>query len=95
MTLFPTEITPAEEGMVARFMDRLRAAPLEATPQLPGADILIIKGKLIREWDAHRKAGIPLDVMAPIELAASIVAAGLLLFWSVPSAFAWLPRLTF
>ena len=95
MTLFPADVTPAEERMVAGFMDRLRAAPLDVAPRLPGADVLTIKARLIREWDAHRKVRLPLDVMAPFELAASVAAAVLLLFWSVPSAFDWLPRLTF
>lgn len=95
MTLFPTDVTPAEEQMVAEFMGQLRASPLASGPRLPGADVLRIKARLIREWDAHRKMRLPLDIMAPIEVAASVAAAMLLLFWSVPSAFAWLPRLTF
>ena len=95
MTLLPTEMTPAQERMVAAFMDRLRAAQLEVTPRIPGTDVLLIKARLIREWDAHRKVRLPLDVMAPVEIAASAAAAILLLFWSVPAAFSWLPRLTF
>ena len=95
MTLFPMEITPAEEQMVAAFMDRLRGAPLDQAPRLPGADVLRIKARQIREWDAHRTVRLPLEVMAPFEIAAGAAAAVLLLFWSVPAAFSWLPRLTF
>ena len=95
MTLFPTEVTPAEERMVMAFMDRLRGAPLDQAPRLPGADVLRVKARLIREWDAQRKVRLPLAVMAPFEIAAGAAAAVLLLFWSVPSAFSWLPRLTF
>lgn len=95
MTRLPTEITPAEERMMTAFMGRLRGAPLDAVPHLPGADVLRIKSRLIREWEAHRKVQLPLDVMAPIEIAAGAAAAMLLLAWSVPSAFSWLPRLGF
>ena len=95
MTLFPTEVTPSEERAVAAFMERLRTAPLDQGPRLPGADILRIKARLIRDWEAHRKVRLPLEVMAPIEIAAGATAAALLLLWSVPGAFAWLPRLTF
>ncbi len=95
MTRSPMEISPAEERMVSAFMDRLRGAPLDAVPRLPGTDVLRIKSRLIREWDAHRKVQLPLEVMAPIEIAAGAAAAVLLLAWSVPSAFSWLPRLTF
>jgi type VI protein secretion system component VasF len=94
MTLFPTEVTPSEERAVAAFMERLRTAPVDQVPRLPGADILRIKARLIREWEAHRKVRLPLEVMAPIEVAAGATAAVLLLLWSVPGAFAWLPRLT-
>ena len=90
MTLFPTEVTAAEERTLAAFMDRLRVAPFDEAPRLPGADVLRIKARLIREWDAHRKVRLPIDVMAPIEIAAGAAAAVLLLAWSVPSAFSWL-----
>ena len=95
MTLFPTDVTPSEERAVAAFMEQLRAAPVDQVPRLPGADILRIKARLIGEWEAHRKVRLPLEVMAPIEIAAGATAAVLLLFWSLPGAFAWLPRLTF
>lgn len=95
MTLFPTDVTPSEERAVAAFMERLRMAPVDQVPRLPGADILQIKARLIRDWEAHRKVRLPLEVMAPIEIAAGATAALLLLFWSLPGAFAWLPRLTF
>ena len=95
MTLFPTEVTASEERAVAAFMERLRTAPLDQGPRLPGADILRIKARLIRDWEAHRKVRLPLDVMAPLEIAAGATAAVLLLLWSLPGAFAWIPRLTF
>ena len=83
----------AEERVIVAFMDRLRIAPLQVSPQLPGADVLWLKARLIRQWEAQRKVRRPIDVMEPVELAAGLMAAGFLLFWSVPSAFEWIPRL--
>jgi len=84
-----------EDPIVAAFMDRLRTAPLDVLPRMPGADVLWLKARLIRQWDAQRKVRRPLDVMEPLELAAGVMAAGLLLAWSLPSAFDWIPRLIF
>ena len=95
MTDSRTDVTAVEERVVAAFMDRLRAAPLPVLPQMPGADVLWLKARLIRQWDAQRKVRKPIELMEPVELAAGIMAAGLLLAWSVPSAFEWIPRLIF
>ena len=95
MTDSRTDLTGVEERVVAAFMDRLRTAPLPVSPRIPGADVLWLKARLIRQWDAQRKVRRPIDVMEPIELAAGVMAAGLLLAWSVPSAFEWIPRLIF
>jgi hypothetical protein len=74
-------------------MQQLRAAPADASMRVPGPDILWLKAQLIQRWDAQRRVQMPIDVMEPFEIAASLVAAMLLLAWSVPSAFEWLPRL--
>lgn len=95
MTDSRTDLTGVEERLVAAFMDRLRAAPLSVSPHIPAADVLWLKARLIRQWDAQRKVRRPIDVMEPVELAAGVMAAGLLLAWSVPSAFEWIPRLIF
>ena len=95
MTDSRTDLTGVEERAVAAFMDRLRTAPLSVSPHIPGADVLWLKSRLIRQWDAQRKVRRPIDVMEPVELAAGVMAAGLLLAWSVPSAFDWIPRLIF
>ena len=95
MTDSRTDLTGVEERVVAAFMDRLRTAPLSVSPHIPGADVLWLKSRLIRQWDAQRKVRRPIDVMEPLELAAGVMAAGLLLAWSVPSAFEWIPRLIF
>ena len=95
MTDSRPDITVVEERLVTVFMDRVRRAPLPVSPHLPGADVLWLKARLIRQWDAQRKVRRPLDVMEPLELAAGVMAAGLLLAWSLPSAFDWIPRLIF
>jgi hypothetical protein len=95
MTDSSTHLTAVEERVVAAFMDRLRAAPIDVSPSIPGADVLWLKARLIRQWDAQRKVRRPIEVMEPVELAAGVMAAGFLLFWSVPSAFDWIPRLIF
>ena len=95
MTDRRTESVAVEDRVIAVFMDKLRTSPLEMTPRLPGADVLWVKVRLIRQWEAQRKVRRPIDVMEPVELAAGFMAAGLLLVWSVPSAFEWIPRLIF
>ena len=90
-----TEIIGPDEQAVRTFMRQLQQAPLPVSPGIPGSDVLLLKLQLIRRWDAERRARLPLDVMEPLEIAASLVAAMLLLFWSVPSAFDWLPRFLF
>ena len=93
MTRIQTDVTAADEQMLGTFMQRLRSAPVDAPMQVPAADVLWLKAQLIRRWDAQRKVQFPIDVMEPFEIAASLAAAMLLLAWSVPSAFAWIPRL--
>jgi hypothetical protein len=95
MTDSRRDIAAVEDPVVAAFMDRLRTTPLQVSPQMPGADVLWVKARLIRQWEAQRKVRLPIDVMEPVNIAAGIMAAGLLLFWSVPSAFEWIPRLIF
>ena len=95
MTDSRTDIAAVEDRVVAGFMDRLRIAPLQVSPQIPGADVLWLKVRLIRQWEAQRKVRMPIDFMEPVEIAAGIMAAGFLLFWALPSAFEWVPRLVF
>ena len=95
MTQRNGDLTIGEEEMLAAFMQRLRAAPIADAPRLPEADVLCIKGRLIRQWNSERQVRRPIDVMEPIELVASLAAAVLLLFWSMPSAFEALPLPSF
>jgi len=89
------DLTPADEQVVSTFMQRLRAAPLDVSPRMPATDVLMLKAQLIRRWDAQQKVRLPIDVMEPFEMAATLAAAALLLFWSIPSAFDWIPRVMF
>ena len=95
MTRSGSDNTVAEERTITAFMQRLRDAPVSVSSRVPSADVLWLKAQLIRRWDAQRKVERPIALMEPIEIAASIAAAVLLLSWSVPSAFDWLPRLMF
>ena len=95
MTQWNADLTTGEEEMLAAFMQRLRAAPIGDASHLPDAAVLCVKARLIRQWNAERQIRRPIEVMEPIELVASLAAAVLLLFWSMPSAFDLLPRLSF
>ena len=83
-----------EDPIVAAFMDRLRTAPL-----CLAADAGC--GRSVAEGPAHQAMGCATQGAAatrchePLELAAGVMAAGLLLAWSLPSAFEWIPRLIF
>jgi len=87
--------TAAEERMLQAFMRRLEATAAADTPRLADASVLWLKARLLQRWEAERQIRRPIELMEPIEIAASVAAAMLLLSWSVPSAFGWLPGLTF
>ena len=89
------DLTTADDQLLTTFMQRLRATPLDVTPRMPDARVLWLKAQLIQRWDAQRKVQLPLDMMEPFEVFAGLAAAVLLLAWSMPSAFEWIPRLTF
>ena len=78
------DVSASEAQVLAAFMARLAAMPAHGR-QFLDADVLWWKAQLLRRWDAERHAQAPLDVMVPIQLAASLVVAGVLLIWSVPS----------
>lgn len=89
------DLTTADEQLLTTFMQQLRATPLDVIPRIPDARVLWLKSQLVQRWDAQRKVQLPMDVMEPFEILASLAAAVLLLAWSMPSAFAWIPRMTF
>ena len=74
-----------EERAIATFMSRVanvRIPDLES-PTV-SSNTLWWKAKLLDKWEAERRAHWPLDIMQPIEIAGGLVAAGLLLYWSLP-----------
>jgi len=74
-----------EERAVAAFMSRVASLQIpDPGSRIPDPAQLWCKAALLRKWDAERRAQRPLDVMLPIEIAGGLVAAGLLLYWSIP-----------
>ena len=74
-----------DERAIAAFMSRvanLRIPNHES--RIPTSGQLWWKAQLLKKWEAERRAQWPLDVMQPIEIAGGLVAAGLLLYWSLP-----------
>ena len=90
---FERGVTAEEERDVAAYMTRLAAAPPADSPRLPDLDVLLIKGKLLRRWQAERKVEAPLDTAEPFQLAAGAAVAAVLMFWSLSSLTRWLPSL--
>jgi hypothetical protein len=70
---------------VDAFMAAVAALP--APPRAIDPMQLWWKAQLLRRWDARRRAQAPLDIMHPIEIAAGLVSAGLLVYWSLPLLF--------
>jgi hypothetical protein len=74
-----------EEQAVAAFMARVADLRIpDPGSRLPAAAELWCKAKLLRKWEAERRAQWPLDIMQRVEIAGGLVAAGLLLYWSLP-----------
>src|SRR6478672_1274730 len=74
-----------EERAIAAFMSRVANVriPDPESPTL-SSNTLWWKAKLLDRWEAERRAQWPLDIMQPIEIVGGLVAAGLLLYWSLP-----------
>ncbi len=74
-----------EEQDVAAYMSRLATASLHQMPRLPAADVLWVKAQMLERWEAERRVQAPLDALEPFQIATGLVAAGILLFWSLPA----------
>ena len=79
------DLTSEEERAVAAFMSRVSNLRIpNPESRIPATTTLWSKANLIQRWEAERRAQRPLDIMQPIEIAGGLVAAGLLLYWSLP-----------
>jgi hypothetical protein len=85
MTWFNRNVTAQDEQPLAAYMSKIAGSPLPRTARLPEAELLWVKAQLLRRWEAERKVQAPLDLMEPVQIAAGLVAAGVLLVWSLPS----------
>ena len=74
-----------DDQAVVEYMTRLANAVPPRMSQVPDPGVLWVKAQMLRRWDAERKAQAPLDVMEPIQIAAGIAAAAVLVIWSLPS----------
>jgi hypothetical protein len=74
-----------EEQEVAAYMSRLAVAASRNAPRLPAADVLWVKAQMLQRWEAERRVQAPLDAMEPFQIGAGLIAAGILLFWSLPA----------
>jgi hypothetical protein len=79
------KLADEEERAVAAFMSRVSELRVPSSAfGVPDSSQLWWKAQLLRKWEAERRAQWPLDIMQPIEIAGGLVAAGLLLYWSLP-----------
>ena len=81
-----TEWIDLNEGRRARSCGIHVACSEAPNPEsrIPDSSRLWWKAQLLKRWEAERRAQWPLDVMQPIEIAGGLVAAGLLVYWSLP-----------
>ena len=79
------DLPEEDERVLAAFMARVAALPVPGGVQ--DSALVWWKAQLLKKWEAERRARLPIDVMHPIEIAGGLVAAGLLLYWSVPYLF--------
>jgi len=74
-----------EEQDVAAYMSRLATASIRQASRLPTVDVLWVKAQMLERWEAERRVQAPLDAIEPFQIGAGLVAAGILLFWSLPA----------
>ena len=74
-----------EEQYIAAYMSKLATASTGHVARLPAADVLWVKAQMLERWETERRVQAPLDVIEPFQIGAGLVAAGILLFWSLPA----------
>ena len=87
------EALRTDPSLAEAFMARLAATPT-GDANVPSAEVVWWKARMLARWDAERKVQKPLDVMEPVQIVAGLVAAGLLLAWSLPSLLRILTQLS-
>jgi hypothetical protein len=75
----------ADDEQLSTYMTRVAELPLARSARMPDAELLWVKAQMLRRWEVERKVQAPLDLMEPVQIAAGLVAAGVLLVWSLPS----------
>jgi len=78
-------MTRDDEQNIAAYMSRLAQAGTRQVPSLPAVDVLWVKAQMLERWEAERRVQAPLDAMEPFQIGAGLIAAGILLFWSLPA----------
>jgi hypothetical protein len=84
-------VSADEEQDIAAYMSRLAHAASRQMPRLPSADVLWVKAQMLERWETERRVQAPLDVMEPVQVAAGLAAAGILLAWSLPALLRVIP----
>jgi hypothetical protein len=84
MNWFDRDATSDDEQL-SSYMTRVAGLPLPKAARMPAADLLWVKAQMLRRWEVERKVQAPLDMMEPVQIAAGLLAAGVLLVWSLPS----------
>jgi hypothetical protein len=81
---FSRDLTPDEEEAIAAFMHRAAIVPEADCAARSDPAVLWLKAQLVRRWNSERRAQAPLDAVEPIQIVLGLVAAGLLLVWTLP-----------
>jgi hypothetical protein len=76
-----TEGHELNEPAIAEFMARVAALPV--TSALPDPMHAWWKAQLLERWSRERRARLPITVMQPIEIAASLIGAAWLFYSSL------------
>ena len=85
MTWFDRNASADDEQQLSAYMTRVAGLALPKAARMADADLLWVKAQLLRRWEVERKVQAPLDLMEPVQIAAGLVAAGVLFVWSLPS----------
>ena len=81
----PFDLGEHDEQAIAAFMSRVAELRIpNPESRIPDSTQLWWKAQLLKKWEAERRAQWPLVVMQPVEIAGGLVAAVLLLYWSLP-----------